>query len=77
MCVVNFSERNIYLCRFYPCFSEYEATVDFNGNILEGELPLSKMKLVAAWIELHQEELIANWELLNRGEKHFRIRPLQ
>lgn len=58
-------------------YSEYEATVDFNGIILEGELPLSKMKLVAAWIELHREELIANWDLLNRGEKHFRIRPLQ
>ncbi|MBQ7535017.1 MAG: DUF4160 domain-containing protein [Stomatobaculum sp.] len=58
-------------------YSEYEATVDFYGNVLEGELPQSKMKLVAAWIELHREELYANWELLNHGEKHFRINPLQ
>ena len=29
-------------------YSEYEAAVDFYGNILEGELPQSKMKLVAA-----------------------------
>jgi hypothetical protein len=35
------------------------------------------MKLVDAWMELHQDELAANWELLSNGEKHFRINPLQ
>lgn len=58
-------------------YGEYEATVDFEGNVLEGELPKAKLKLVEAWIEIHQEELQANWNLLSNGEKHFRINPLQ
>ena len=31
-----------------------------NGEILEGSIPNSKMKLLQAWIELYKDELIAN-----------------
>jgi hypothetical protein len=31
------------------------------------------MKLVQAWIEIHQDELIANWELAIRGESIYKI----
>ncbi len=31
-----------------------------DGNILEGSIPHSKMKLLQAWIELHKEELLAD-----------------
>ena len=54
-----------------------EAVYDFEGNVLEGGLPAAQSKLIEAWIELHKAELNANWELLSRGEKHFRIAPLQ
>jgi hypothetical protein len=30
-----------------------------------------------AWIELHREELMADWELASRGETPFRIEPLR
>ena len=29
-----------------------------DGDILEGSIPAKKMKLVQAWIEIHNEELI-------------------
>ena len=35
------------------------------------------MKLVQAWIEIHQEELMADWELAIRGENVFKIEPLR
>jgi hypothetical protein len=35
------------------------------------------MKLLAAWIEIHKDELIAEWELLSKGEQAFKIAPLQ
>lgn len=35
------------------------------------------MKLVQAWIELHKEELVANWKLLSAGEGFFQIEPLR
>ena len=31
-----------------------------DGEILEGNIPNSKMKLLQAWIELHQDELVAD-----------------
>lgn len=35
------------------------------------------MKLVQAWIEIHREELIADWELASNGEAIFKIDPLK
>jgi hypothetical protein len=47
------------------------------GTILEGELRPNKMKLVWAWIEIHRDELMADWELAINGEAIFRIDPLK
>jgi len=35
------------------------------------------MKLLAAWIEIHHEELLANWALAVKGEQVFKIEPLK
>ena len=35
------------------------------------------MKLVQAWIEIHNDELIANWSLAINGETIFKIEPLK
>jgi hypothetical protein len=34
-----------------------------DGVIIEGSLPNLKRKLVEAWIEIHRDDLIADWEL--------------
>ncbi len=48
-----------------------------NGEILEGSIPKSKMKLLTAWIELHQDELVADWKLAVQGQKPYKIEPLR
>jgi len=48
-----------------------------DGQVLEGKLKPNKLKLVQAWIEIHQEELLADWELASKGEAVFRIEPLR
>ena len=48
-----------------------------DGEILEGVLPVKQLKLVQAWIEIHKEELLADWELCQNGEKPFKIDPLK
>ena len=58
-------------------YQDDEAVVDFEGNILEGSLPKGKQKLLLAWIEIHKEDLIANWKLLSNGDGYFRIDPLK
>jgi len=40
-------------------------------------LPINKKKLVEAWIEIHKEDLQANWKLLDEGEPFFKIEPLK
>ncbi len=47
------------------------------GEVLAGKLKTNKMKLVQAWIEIHQEELMADWELASSGENIFKIDPLK
>ena len=47
-----------------------------DGAILAGELPPNKHKMVAAWIEIHQEDLLADWTLAVNGKKPFPIKGL-
>ena len=48
-----------------------------NGDILAGIFPLKQLRMVLAWIEIHKDELMADWELAVVGEEPFRITPLQ
>ena len=48
-----------------------------DGEVLSGSLPISKMKLVQAWIEIHKEDLMADWKLAVAGEPVFKIDPLK
>ncbi len=48
-----------------------------NGELLAGELPAGKVRLVQAWIEIHRDELLADWELAANGEEVFKIEPLK
>ncbi|MEN9444101.1 MAG: hypothetical protein RIS47_991 [Bacteroidota bacterium] len=47
------------------------------GKILEGNFPNPKMKLLQAWITIHQEELLANWQLAIQGEQLYKIEALK
>jgi hypothetical protein len=48
-----------------------------DGNLLEGEFPAKKLRLVQAWIAIHEEELMADWALAVKGESVFPIAPLR
>ncbi|MEK7271068.1 MAG: DUF4160 domain-containing protein [Planctomycetota bacterium] len=48
-----------------------------DGQILEGALPPGKIRLVQAWIEIHREDLMADWSLAVQGQPVFRIDPLK
>ncbi len=47
-----------------------------NGDVLAGKLPPKKNKLVVAWIEIHKEDLMADWELAVKGQNPLPIRGL-
>ena len=48
-----------------------------DGNLLEEDLPAKKLRLVQAWMAIHEEELIADWALAVNGEPVFPIDPLR
>jgi len=48
-----------------------------DGELITGNIQRNKMKLIQAWIEIHQEDLMANWELAINGNEVFKIEPLR
>jgi hypothetical protein len=59
-------------------YQEFMAIVDiFAGDVSAGGLPPKQTKLVLAWVEIHKEELMADWELASKGELPFPIEPLK
>ncbi|MBR0173620.1 MAG: DUF4160 domain-containing protein [Lachnospiraceae bacterium] len=60
----------------HAIYGENEMVVALDGEILEGDFPLKQKKLVEAWMVIHEEDLIANWTMLQEGEGFFKIAPL-
>jgi hypothetical protein len=48
-----------------------------DGVVLAGKLNVQKLKLVQAWIEIHKDELMADWQLAVSGQEVFKIEPLK
>ena len=44
---------------------------------MEGSIPKRQLRLIEAWAELHQNELISDWELLESGQRPVPIEPLK
>lgn len=50
----NSSEHN--LPHIHAEYGEYESVFDLEGNIIEGDLPKKKIRMVQTWIDIHQED---------------------
>lgn len=61
----------------HAIYGKDKAIYNLDGEVLEGEIPNKKHKLVVAWIEIHKDELTANWELAHNDEPLFKIEPLK
>ncbi len=61
----------------HALYGDDEIVVAIDGEILEGSFPNKQMKLLLAWIAIHEEELQANWKLLSNGDGYFKIEPLR
>ena len=59
------------------CMERKKLLFLFCGEILEGTFPNKQLKLLMAWMAIHEEELNANWKMLTAGEGYFKIEPLK
>ncbi|MHB8931461.1 MAG: DUF4160 domain-containing protein [Melioribacteraceae bacterium] len=55
--------------------AETTCTIDLDGNILGGKLPLHKLHIIQRWMTLHKKELERNWNLVKDKELPERIAP--
>jgi hypothetical protein len=59
-------------------YAEFKAVLEIpDGNLLAGNFPNDKLKLVSAWIEIHKDELMADWKLAVEGQNVFKIEALK
>jgi hypothetical protein len=66
------------LAHIHVEYQDYKAVVTIpEGNLLAGDFPNDKLKLVQAWIEIHKDELMADWKLAINGEPIFKIEALR
>jgi len=62
---------------FHAQYAEFEGVYDFDGNIIEGDLPRKQNKLVEAWSLLHSDELAAAWKAWNDSGEIIKIDGLR
>jgi hypothetical protein len=70
--------RRHHLPHIHIRYQDEEAAISIaDGEVLDGSVPPRQLKLVQAWIEIHREDLMLDWQLAVAGEVPFRIAPLQ
>ncbi len=59
---------------FHAYYGEYAALFSINPPALYGgALPRRQQNIVLGWAEVHQEELLENWERARRGDLPLKI----
>jgi hypothetical protein len=63
---------------FHVAYQGYQAVIDIRTlEIRMGRLPRRALNLALDWAELHRNELLANWKLIEEGRALHHIRPLE
>ena len=63
---------------FHVKYGEFKAIVDIRRlEVIEGRLPRRAVSLVLDWAELHQEELMKDWDLCQALQQPLAIAPLE
>ena len=75
--IMMFNNREHNPPHFHAKFGEHIAVFTLDGEMTEGEMPLKQKKLIAAWAEIHHDELAADWELAIHQEAVYKIEPLR
>ena len=62
---------------FHVLYNEYDAEIEIKKlSILEGNLPARVLGIAMEWAEIHKDELINNWDLIQTTGKFNKIQPL-
>ena len=62
---------------FHVKYGDYEAIIHIQDGLVEGTLPRRVISLVFEWYDLHKEELMENWKLIEQKKPLKSIEPLK
>ena len=78
ICLYFYDDERHKLPHIHAKYQGQEASFSIlDAAVLSGEIPIAKTRLVQAWIEIHRESLLADWELAVNGQAPFAIDPLR
>ena len=61
---------------FHVRYQDQEVTVDIETGIVTGRMSKRALRMVFEWLEIHQNELMDNWERARAREALSKIEPL-
>ena len=62
---------------FHVKYNDFRAVISINDlSLADGKLPPRVLGLVMEWAELHKEELLENWDMVQKTGEWFKIEPL-
>jgi hypothetical protein len=72
--VMNYKEHNP--PHFHAFYGEYDISVEIKTGVIIGTMPKRALKMIFEWLELHKDELLADWELAQNKKQLLPINPL-
>ena len=61
---------------FHARYQEQEVTIEIQTGIVTGKMSRRALQMLFSWLELHQEELMDNWERAENREMLVSVAPL-
>lgn len=62
---------------FHAFYADYEIIVNIQNGVVRGEFPKRALRAVLEWLDLHQAELLENWQLAQEDQALKPIEPLE
>ena len=62
---------------FHARYQDQEVIVEIETGLVEGRMSKRALRMVFEWLDLHQVELMNNWELARQRKALLEIQPLQ
>ena len=73
--LMNFKDDNP--PHFHVWYGNFKAIITIRDGIVKGEMPQRALKMTFDWLEIHRDELLADWVLAQKGDMLNKIEPLK
>lgn len=62
---------------FHAVYGEYQIRVEIKSGVVKGVFPKRALHHVLEWLDLHKDELLEDWILIQAGHPPKKIAPLE